>query len=82
MTVMHELFGGDLKKYLEIIMILSKLGFLQRVSKKEFIFKGFLGFIHTFNGKSALTSRIRPHLETRNAESKHPRRTANGRRKS
>ena len=48
---MHKMFGGEMKKYLEIVFILSELGFLQRISDTEFVFKGFRGFIQNFNGK-------------------------------
>lgn len=50
-TFLHKKFGGDLKKFLEIIMILESIGFVQRVSQTEIIFKGFKGFILKFNGK-------------------------------
>lgn len=50
-TDLHRKFGGDLKKYLEIIMIMEKIGFIQRLNSTEIIFKGFKGFILKFNGK-------------------------------
>lgn len=48
-TELHAKFGGDLKKYLEIIMIMEGIGFVQRINKTEIVFKGFKGFILKFN---------------------------------
>jgi len=48
---LHQKLGGELKKYLEVIFILEKLGFIKMISLTEFIFAGFKGAIFNFHGR-------------------------------
>lgn len=48
---LHKKIGGEIKKFLEVLMIFEKLGFIQKISSTEFMFRGFNGFISTFHGK-------------------------------
>jgi hypothetical protein len=47
---MVAIFGGDVRKFLEIIFLIEGIGILTRISQSKFIFSGLKGVIIKFNG--------------------------------
>ena len=50
LKTMISTFGGDARKFLEIIFLIEGIGILTRISSTKFIFSGLRGVIVKFHG--------------------------------